>query len=179
VIASLGGDRIVEHPRVQRAPPPPPLTTPPPRPSTLMLLYVQPLIRIAALKTTAIVLTLQVLRISLGAEPIPVPEPFAGMLRFRRPHCKRPGCRHRGKRPGTTTALTATIDDGQHRRQAQEPGRASRRAPSGSPNGQSAMAALSTRRSPTSRCGPSANARGSTHGGLASQVRRRGERPWP
>jgi hypothetical protein len=109
-----------------------------------MLLYVQPLIRIAALKTTAIVLTPQVLRISLGAEPIPVPEPFAGLLRFRRPHCKRPGCRHRGKRPGTTTALTATIDNGQHRRQAQEPGRASRRAPSGSPNGQSAMAALST-----------------------------------
>jgi hypothetical protein len=35
-------------------------------------------VRIAALKTTAIVLTPQELRISLGAEPIPVPEPFPG-----------------------------------------------------------------------------------------------------
>jgi hypothetical protein len=82
VIVSLGRNRIVEHRRVQRAPPPPPLTTPPPRPSTLMLLYAQRLIRIAALKTTAIV-TPQELRISLGAEPIPVPEPFAGIPRFR------------------------------------------------------------------------------------------------
>jgi hypothetical protein len=79
---SLGGDRIVEHRRI-RAPPPPPLTTPLLRQSTLMLLYAQPLTPIAALKTTAIVLTPQELRISLGAEPIPVPEPFAGMLRFR------------------------------------------------------------------------------------------------
>ena len=31
---SLGGARIVEHRRVQRAPPPPPLTAPPPPPST-------------------------------------------------------------------------------------------------------------------------------------------------
>jgi hypothetical protein len=63
-------------------PPPPPLAAPPPPPSTLLLLYAQPLARIAALKTTAIVLTPQELRISLGAEPVPVPEPFAGMLRF-------------------------------------------------------------------------------------------------
>ncbi len=76
---SLGGDRIVEHRRVQRAPPPP-LTAPPPRPSTLMLLYAQPVMRIAALKTTTIILTPQELRISLGAEPIPVPQPFAGCL---------------------------------------------------------------------------------------------------
>jgi hypothetical protein len=54
----------------------------PPPPSTLLLLYAQPLVRIAALKTTAIVLTPQELRISLGAEPIPVPEPSAGMLRI-------------------------------------------------------------------------------------------------
>jgi hypothetical protein len=79
---SLGGDRIVEHRRVQRAPPTRPLTAPPAPPSTLLLLYAQPLVRIAALKTTAIVLTPQELRISLSAEPIPVPEPFAGMLRF-------------------------------------------------------------------------------------------------
>jgi hypothetical protein len=80
----LGGDRIVEHRRVQRAPPPQPLTAPPAPPCTLLLLllYAQPLVRIAALKTTAIVLTPQELRISLSAEPIPVPEPFAGMLRF-------------------------------------------------------------------------------------------------
>jgi hypothetical protein len=45
-----------------------------------MLLHVQPLTRIAALKTTAIFLTPKVLRISLGAEPIPVPEPFAACL---------------------------------------------------------------------------------------------------
>jgi hypothetical protein len=54
MIVSLGGDHIVEHRRVPRA----------------------------ALKTTAIVLTPHELRISLGAEPIPVPKPFAGMLRF-------------------------------------------------------------------------------------------------
>jgi hypothetical protein len=81
VIVSLGGDRIVEHRRVQRAPRAP-LTAPPPPPSTLLLLYAQPLVRIAALKTTAIVLTPQALRISLGAEPIPVPEPFPGTFRF-------------------------------------------------------------------------------------------------
>jgi hypothetical protein len=46
------------------------------------MLYAQPLVRIAALKTTAIVLTPQELRISLAAEPIPVPEPFPGTFRF-------------------------------------------------------------------------------------------------
>jgi hypothetical protein len=38
------------------------------------------LVRIAALKTTAIVVTPHETRISLGTEPVPVPEPFAGML---------------------------------------------------------------------------------------------------
>jgi hypothetical protein len=47
---------------------------------TLLLLYAQPLVRIAALTTTAIVRTPHEMRISLGAEPVPVPEPFAGML---------------------------------------------------------------------------------------------------
>jgi hypothetical protein len=47
---------------------------------TLLLLYAQPLARIAALKTTAVVLTPREMRISLGAEPVPVPEPFSGML---------------------------------------------------------------------------------------------------
>ena len=48
---------------------------------TLLLLYAQPLVKIAALQTTAIVLTPHETRISLGAEPVPVPEPFAGMLK--------------------------------------------------------------------------------------------------
>ena len=48
---------------------------------TLVLLYAQPLVKIAALKTTAIDITPHETLISLGAEPIPVPEPFAGMLK--------------------------------------------------------------------------------------------------
>ena len=48
---------------------------------TLLLLYAQPLIRIVALLTTAIVVTPDETRISLGAEPVPVPEPFACMLK--------------------------------------------------------------------------------------------------
>jgi hypothetical protein len=47
---------------------------------TLLLLYAQPLTRIAALTTTAIVITPHETRISLGAEPVPLPEPFAAML---------------------------------------------------------------------------------------------------
>jgi hypothetical protein len=40
----------------------------------------QPLTKIVALKTTAIVPSPREMRISLGAEPVPVPAPFAGML---------------------------------------------------------------------------------------------------
>ena len=47
---------------------------------TLLLLYAQPLIRIVALPTAAIVVAPHETRISLGAEPVPVPEPFAGMI---------------------------------------------------------------------------------------------------
>jgi hypothetical protein len=47
---------------------------------TLLPLYAQPLVRIAALETTAIVLTEEQMRISLVAEPVPVPGPFAGIL---------------------------------------------------------------------------------------------------
>jgi hypothetical protein len=72
-------------------------------PSTLLLLYAQPLVRIAALKTTAIVLTPQKLRISLGAEPIPAPEPFAGMLRFHLHN--RPNLRITGDTAVTAAAL--------------------------------------------------------------------------
>ena len=60
---------------------------------TLLLLYAQPLVRVAALETTAIVLTPRELRISLGKEPAPVPEPFAGMLRH-----------HLNNRPNLRTA---------------------------------------------------------------------------
>jgi hypothetical protein len=48
---------------------------------TLMLLYAQPLVRIAALPIAAVVTTPHEMRISLGAEPVSVPEPFASMLK--------------------------------------------------------------------------------------------------
>jgi hypothetical protein len=47
---------------------------------TLLLLYAQPLVRVAALPTSAVVLKRRETRISLGVEPVPVPQPFAGML---------------------------------------------------------------------------------------------------
>ena len=47
---------------------------------TLLLLYAQPLVRVAALPTTAIVVTPHELRIALGKEPAPLPEPFADMI---------------------------------------------------------------------------------------------------
>ena len=40
---------------------------------TLLLLYAQPLVRVAALPTSAVVLTRRETRISLGVEPVPVP----------------------------------------------------------------------------------------------------------
>jgi hypothetical protein len=48
---------------------------------TLLLLYAQPLVKIVALQTTAVVLTPHETWISLGTEPAPVPKPFAGMLK--------------------------------------------------------------------------------------------------
>lgn len=60
---------------------------------TLLLLYAQPLIRIVALPTTAIVVAPQETRILLAAEPIPVPELFADMLK-----------RHLHTRPNLRTA---------------------------------------------------------------------------
>jgi hypothetical protein len=47
---------------------------------TLLLLYAQPLVRIAALTTMAVDVTHGEVQISLGAEPVPVPGPFADML---------------------------------------------------------------------------------------------------
>ena len=46
----------------------------------MLLLYAQPLTRIAVLKTTAMVLSPREMRISLGAEPVPALAPFAGVL---------------------------------------------------------------------------------------------------
>jgi len=48
---------------------------------TLLLLYAQPLMKIVALPTAAIVSAPLETRISLGAEPVPVSEPFADMLK--------------------------------------------------------------------------------------------------
>jgi hypothetical protein len=48
---------------------------------TLLLLYAQPLMRIVSLPTAAVVIDTDQTRISLGAEPVPVPEPFADMLK--------------------------------------------------------------------------------------------------
>jgi hypothetical protein len=47
---------------------------------TLLLLYAQPLVKIVALPTAAVVIDTDQTLISLGGEPIPVPEPFAGVL---------------------------------------------------------------------------------------------------
>ncbi len=46
----------------------------------LLLLFGQPLTKIAALPTAAITVTENDMRISLGQEPIPVPQPFADLL---------------------------------------------------------------------------------------------------
>ena len=59
----------------------------------LLLRYAQPLVRIAALPTTAIVVTPHELRIALGREPAPLPEPFADMIR-----------QHLNNRPNLRTA---------------------------------------------------------------------------
>jgi hypothetical protein len=47
----------------------------------LLLLYAQPLVRVAALPTSAVMIGPDEMRISLGAEPVPVPEPFAAMVK--------------------------------------------------------------------------------------------------
>lgn len=48
---------------------------------TLLLLYAQPVAKIVALPTAAIVIAAGETRISLGVEPVPIPEPFASMLK--------------------------------------------------------------------------------------------------
>jgi hypothetical protein len=65
----------------------------------LLLLFGQPLTKIAALPTAAITITENDMRISLGHEPIPVPQPFADML-----------ANHMASRPnlGATAGVAAT-----------------------------------------------------------------------
>ena len=60
---------------------------------TLLLLFAQPLTRIAALPTSAIAALDGEVQISLGREPIPVPQPFADML-----------MNHTGSRPNLRAA---------------------------------------------------------------------------
>ncbi len=49
--------------------------------ATLLLLYAQPVVKIAAMKSTDVMLTPDGLRLSLGdGDPAPVPEPFASLL---------------------------------------------------------------------------------------------------
>jgi hypothetical protein len=60
----------------------------------LVLLYAQPLTKVAALRTSAITFAEHDVRISLGKEPIPVPSPFANMLAGyvdSRPHLRAAG----------------------------------------------------------------------------------------
>ncbi len=47
----------------------------------LLLLYAQPIVRIAGLRTSDVVVTPAGLRLSLGIEPVDVPEPFATLLK--------------------------------------------------------------------------------------------------
>lgn len=50
--------------------------------ATLLLLYAQPVVNIAAMKTTDVVITPDGLHLSLGeGDPAPVPEPFASLLK--------------------------------------------------------------------------------------------------
>lgn len=49
--------------------------------ATFLLLYAQPVVKIAAMKSTDVILTPDGLRLSLGdGDPAPVPEPFASLL---------------------------------------------------------------------------------------------------
>lgn len=47
----------------------------------LLLLYAQPIVRIACLRTTDVVVTPDGLRLSLGVDPVDLPEPFASLLK--------------------------------------------------------------------------------------------------
>lgn len=66
--------------------------------SMLLLLYAQPVVKIVAMQTTDVVPMPRETRISFGAEPVPVPEPFAGMLKD-----------HLNNRPNLRTAGVSTF----------------------------------------------------------------------
>jgi len=72
---------------------------------TLLLLYAQPLVKVAALPTAAVTTTEHGLTLSLGKHPAPLPEPFAGLVRehlARRPNLQtRTGGRSPWLFPGT------------------------------------------------------------------------------
>ena len=77
----------------------------------LLLLYAQPLTKIAALQATAIDRVDGETRIELGKEPIPVPEPFASQLTYHLHH--RPNLRTAGGAIGTPW-LFPSSRPGQH-----------------------------------------------------------------
>jgi hypothetical protein len=74
---------------------------------TLLLLYAQPLVKIAALPTSAVVLSRNETRLLLGTDPLPVPEPFSGMLMH---HLRnRPNLRTTGGSVGTPWLFPSTF----------------------------------------------------------------------
>lgn len=75
----------------------------------LLLLYAQPLVKVAALKTTAIVVTPHEMLLSLGMDPVTVPKPFDELLRAHL--ANRPNLRTAG---GTSDWLFPGYRAGQH-----------------------------------------------------------------
>ncbi|SFJ16720.1 hypothetical protein [Amycolatopsis regifaucium] len=67
--------------------------------AVLLLLYAQPLVKIAALRTTDVVVTPDELRLALSSEPVPVPAPFDQLLR-----------QHLASRPNLRTTAGTTSD---------------------------------------------------------------------
>ncbi len=49
--------------------------------ATLLLLYAQPLVKVAALRAADVIVTPTELRLALGRDPVPVPAPFADLLK--------------------------------------------------------------------------------------------------
>jgi hypothetical protein len=72
----------------------------------LLLLYAQPLTKIAALQTTAISQADGETRIALGKDPLPVPEPLASQLNYHLRH--RPNLRTAGAAAGTPWLFTSS-----------------------------------------------------------------------
>jgi len=81
---------------------------------TLLLLYAQPLVRVAALRTDAINVndTTDTITISFGTHPVPVPQPFAELLsqhlRNRPTSEQDPALKARGSCPESGQASTST-----------------------------------------------------------------------